>query len=320
MRQVTSALAVLAALCLMTASGAMNFLFWLTQGHTDRESDILGSVSVAFDIFKSLLPIFIAWAWAHRKRAYVFVGSALFVLFFCFSFLSALGFAAGNRGVVSGGRESLALGLETAASELESSKTRLKELGKTRPQTVIEAEIKGMKQDKFWQGSTHCTAASGYLAQAFCKSFSAKQTELAAAVEADRLMKRVGELAGQIQSLKSRGAGEDKDPQASMLAALSGMQPDTAQKALIVSFAFLVELGAAFGLFLATGHSFSEFSTGGQGRKEEKELAAFRRLEAVPIEALAATIPAPRRLAPIPLRLRQLENGALVVDDGSNRE
>ena len=218
------------------------------------------------------------------------------------------------------GRESLALGLETAASELESSKTRLKELGKTRPQTVVEAEIKGLKQDKFWQGSTDCTAASGYLAQAFCKSFSAKQTELAAAVEADRLMKRVGELAGQIQSLKSRGAGEDKDPQASMLAALSGMQPDTAQKALIVSFAFLVELGAAFGLFLATGHSFSEFTSGGQGRKEEKELAAFRRLEAVPIEALAATIPAPRRLAPIPLRLRQLENGALVVDDGSNRE
>jgi len=61
-----------------------------------------------------------------------------------------------------------------------------------------------------------------------------------------------------MQTLKSHGAGEDKDPQARMLAVLSGLAPDTAQKILIVSFAFLVELGAAFELFLATGHSFGE--------------------------------------------------------------
>jgi hypothetical protein len=63
MRVVISVVAVLAALCLMGASGLMNFFFWLGQGQTDREARILGSVSVAFDIFKSLLPISIAWAW-----------------------------------------------------------------------------------------------------------------------------------------------------------------------------------------------------------------------------------------------------------------
>jgi len=314
MKQVITALAVLAALCLMLASGSMNFLFWLTQGHTERESNILGSVSVAFDVFKSVLPIMIAWAWTHRKPTYVAVGSVLFLLFFSFGFFSALGFAAGNRGMVSGGRESLGLGLETASTELETSKARLKELGKTRSKGVIEAEITGLKQEKFWQVSTLCTAPSGYLAQTFCKNLSAKQTELAAAAEADRLMKVIGELTAKIQGLKSQGAGGDKDPQAGMLADLLGVELSMAQKVLIVAFAFLVELGAAFGLFLATGHSFDDFGPPDSGSKPEKAAPLSEKPAAVHIEARSDIVPPSRRIALAPLRLKQLENGALVVE------
>ena len=99
------------------------------------------------------------------------VGSALFLLFFCFSFMSALGFAAGNRG---NGQRGQGVAWpwfgDAASTELETSKARLKEIGKTRSQSVIEAEITGLKQDKFWQGSRIASAPSGGLAQNFCKA------------------------------------------------------------------------------------------------------------------------------------------------------
>jgi hypothetical protein len=307
MRYGISALAILAALCLMGASGLMNFLFWLTQGQTEREANILGSVSVAFDIFKAVLPVFIAWAWQKRKRAYVLTGSVVFALFFVFSFMSALGFAAGNRGFVSGGRESLGLRLEAASSELAGARLRLQDFRRQRPPSVIEAEIKELQQDRFWRGSQSCVAPSGGEARDFCKSYFAKRTELAASIEADRLAKRISELAAEVAALKGQGAGEDKDPQARMLALLSGLAPDTAQKVLIVSFAFLVELGAAFGLFLATGHSFG-------GGEKQPVPAEGRKEMAIPEPRLLLQSP-----SPAPLRLRRLEGGGLIVDDGSGK-
>lgn len=310
MRYGISAVAMAAALCLMGASGGMNFLFWLTQGQTEREAQILGSVSVAFDVFKSVLPICIAWAWAKKNRAYVLLGSALFLLFFGFSFLSALGFAASNRGNVSGGRETLGLRLDAATTELDRSKARLQEIGKTRAQSVIEAEITNLQQDKFWRGSQYCNWPSGGEAQNFCKTYFGRRAELAGAVEADRLMKRIAELTHEIQELKSHGAGGDKDPQARMLAALAGLAPDRAQKVLIVAFAFLVELGAAFGLFLATGHSFG----GSEG--DPMPPKGKGRDPIVVTVADPILLEAPK---PVPLRFKRLNGGGLIVDDGAGK-
>ena len=146
------------------------------------------------------------------------------------------------------------------------------------------------------------------------KNLSAKQTELAAALEADRLMNVIGELTGKVQGLKSQGAGGEKDPQAGMLADLLGVELGIAQKVLIVAFAFLVELGAAFGLFLATGHSLSEFGPPKSGSKRENTLPLSDKPAAVHIEARSDIVPPSRRIALAPLRLKQLENGALVVE------
>lgn len=303
-------LAVAAALCLMGASGAMNFLFWQTQGRSPQESDILSAVSVAFDVFKCLLPVFIARAWARERHAYAGLGSVFLVFFFCFSFASALGFAAGNRGSVSGGREALGLRLEAASSELAGAKLRLKDLNRQRPASVVEAEIKGLQQDKFWRGSQNCANPSGGEAREFCKGYFGKRTELVAAIEAERLSRRIAELTTEIETLKGQGAGEDRDPQARMLAVLSGLAPDMAQKVLIISFAFLVELGAAFGLFLATGHSFSEPGSDRDGRKREMQSG---------LSGAAGFLP-PVRAAVVPLRFKRIEGGGLVVDDGSRKK
>jgi hypothetical protein len=199
------------------------------------------------------------------------------------------------------------LRLEAAASELANAKLRVKDLNRQQPASVIEAEIRELQQDKFWKGSQNCANPTGGEARDFCKGYFAKRTELAASIEADRLTKRVSELTAEAAALKGQGAGEDKDPQARMLALLSGLAPDTAQKVLIVSFAFLVELGAAFGLFLATGHSFG----GGEKRPAMPERGKEM---AIPESRLLLQSP-----SPVPLRLRRCEGGGLIVDDGSGK-
>ncbi len=68
MRYLISGAGLIGAVVLMGASGSMNFMFWLGQGQSAKEADILASVSVAFDIFKSVLPFCIAWACASGKR------------------------------------------------------------------------------------------------------------------------------------------------------------------------------------------------------------------------------------------------------------
>ncbi len=316
MRYGISALAVCAALMLMGASGFMNFLFWLGQGQTERESHILGSVSVAFDIFKSVLPFCIAWAWGLRKRAYVVVGSVLFTLFFCFSLMSALGFAAGNRGFVTGGREALSMRLEAAMGELEAARAQLKTLPPHRVALVIEEEIRGMQKDRFWSGSQECSDPSGKEARDFCKRLSDRRTELAAAVASDRLSLRVQQLSREAEGLKERGAGQDKDPQAVMLSVLSGLDVENAKKAIIVFVAVLVELGAAFGLFLATGHSFTHIPLAMPAKASSN--TAGENAAPLPPQASRAVLTKPRE--PVqPLRLQLSKDGGLIIDQRAGK-
>ena len=319
MRHLISGIGILAALILIAASGFMNFTFWQTQGQTAREADLLGSVSVAFDIFKSLLPTYIAWAWALRKRTYMAVGSLLFVLFFSFSLLSAVGFAAGNRGVVSGGREALGLRLAAATAELERVGAQLKGLGSPRAAAVIGSELKALQGDRFWKGSQSCEAPSGGEAQSFCKRFLAKQTELVTSVEADRLRQRVEQLTREIQTLKGQGAGEGKDPQARILSMVSGLGVDLAQKVLVIFIAVLVELGAAFGLFLATGHSFVHRTpvTPVLAPLPKRE-PAVESFPAIPQQEIEPEPESDRAAPPpfVPLRLERSKTGELVVEEG----
>lgn len=311
MRYLISVAALVAALMLMGASGLMNFLFWLGQGQTERESHILGSVSVAFDIFKSVLPFSIAWAWGLRKRAYVIVGSVLFALFFCFSLMSALGFAAGNRGFVTGGREALSMRLEATLSELEAAKAQLKTLPPHRVASVIEEEIAGMQKDRFWSGSQHCDDPSGKEARDFCKRLSDRRAELASAVAGDRLGRRVAQLSREAEGLKERGAGQDKDPQALMLSVLSGLDVENAKRAIIVFVAVLVELGAAFGLFLATGHSFSHIPSVAFANPSSKPAGGDA---AVPPVQVSRPVLTKAAKAVQPLRLQLSKDGGVVID------
>lgn len=72
---------VLAALAMIAASCALNFDYWSAQGQTARESAILGVVSIAVDLMKAALPVFIMMALRPRRIVYTSVASCAFLLF-----------------------------------------------------------------------------------------------------------------------------------------------------------------------------------------------------------------------------------------------
>ena len=142
---------------------------------------------------------------------------------------------------------------EQAVSDLAAAREKRKELPQHRPASVVEEALKGVQQDRRYNSSNSCTDTNWNYAREFCKGFFDVRAELAAAVEDDRLANKIETLNRETRQLKEQGAGQEKDPQARMLSMLSGLELDTAQKVLIMFVAVLVELGAAFGVYLATG-------------------------------------------------------------------
>ena len=212
----------------------------------------MGAVSIGVDVFKAWLPLVSAWAWADRLR----LGYVIGALFFCgcliFSFGSALGFANSSRGAVSASREAVSDRYAAAEKELKDVDGRVAALGVLRPKAVVEEAIAKVKQDRRWSSSNECKAATVETSLAFCRSLGDLRIELAAAVESERLRDRSSSLKTGIDHLRTAGApGAKTDPQAAILARLTGLRLDQVQTSIVVLFALLVELGAAFGLFLA---------------------------------------------------------------------
>ncbi len=92
MRFLLAGVGILAALVFMAASAAMNWVFLKSLGKTELEGQIFGAFSVALDVTKSLLPLFIGWAAMAKRHVYRTIASGVFLLLFVFALapLSAL--------------------------------------------------------------------------------------------------------------------------------------------------------------------------------------------------------------------------------------
>lgn len=253
MRYILALCAALAALTFMGASAAMNWVFLSSLGKSPLESQIFGAVSVAVDVLKSLLPIFITGALLAKKRSYAAVAAVVFCLFFAFSLISAIGFAAHNRGAVTGGKEVIALRYQAAVRDVAEVEGKLKALPKSRPQAVIVEALRALEQDKKFSTSKGCTEATAQDSRSFCDGYFTTKAELAAATEVLRLDGRLVLLKTEVARLQDVGAAEESDVQATLLSRITGLDVSGAQMALVIFVAVLVEIGAAFGLYLAWG-------------------------------------------------------------------
>jgi len=250
MRILATLLGATAGFVFVAASAAMNWMFMIAQGKTMLEGQILGLVSIAIDVVKALMPFFIGAAWAQRQWLRTLVGASVFGLFFSFSLLSALGFVATNRGAVANRRAAVSSQLASARNELGETEARLAALGMTKPEGEIAAGIARLEQDRRWQSAKACAGANSRAARRVCALIFGLEAERARAQATGELRARIALLKQEITSFQNRGAWEDKDPQAVLLARFAGLEVAQAQQALSVFMAVLVEIGAASTLYL----------------------------------------------------------------------
>ena len=290
-----------AALALIAASGLMNWVFMTSLGKSAFERQILGAVSLAVSAFLALFPTLLVWAFRERRTLYIILGVPVFLAFATFSLSSAVGFAAKNRGSVSEDRALAAAKLSGIRRDVEQDETKLNALGALRPGGVIEESLRGLEQDRRWQSSKSCQEATADASRTFCRSYFDLKAEAARASEARLLESHIRELKSEARRLEEQGAGREADNQAAVLARLLGLEAAKVERALMLFLAVLVEIGAALGLYFATGHMRPETSgtsTRGRGLKLiEGEVAKGTpkgKPARVPAKQIAAT--APRRV------------------------
>jgi hypothetical protein len=254
MRFLVVAVSAGAALTLIVASGLMNWVFMTSLGKSEFEQQILGAVSVAVSAFLALLPTLLLWAYRERRPLYIILGVPVFLAFGAFSLSSAVGFAAKNRGSISEDRALAAAKLAGVRHEIEEAEAKLKTLGAPHPFPALQEALRGLEQDRRWQSTKSCQEATTDASRSFCKGYFEIKAEAARASEAARIDERITGLKSETRRLEDQGAGREADNQAAVLARLFGLPTTKVERGLMFFLAVLVEIGAALGLYFATGH------------------------------------------------------------------
>lgn len=279
---VTSILGVCAALVMCGVSAAMNYLFLSSLGKTALDGHVLGAASASADVLKALLPFFIAWSWQARRFIAAAAGSLAFAFFAVFSLLSAIGFVADNRGVLVQARNEISGEYIRVQDMRTYAETQHKALPAYRAGDIVMQEIERHRQNRRWISTSACTDATEELSREYCAAYFSLRAELSSSEEAKRLTSEIKSLDAQLARLRTKGAGQDSDPQVSLLSRMTGEDKDAVRLALIIAVALLVEIGATLGLFLASGHSMA----GRVAPNPEKEPASTGSVEDFALEAL----------------------------------
>jgi hypothetical protein len=193
-----------------------------------------------------------------------------------YSLTSALGFSALNRADSQGQRKADAATYESIKADLDKSREQLAWVPQHRPAATVEAEIAAKKQSKRWRTTAECTNATTGGSLTFCREINLLQAEMAAAIGAMQLQERIDSLRTSLAAATSSVALASSDPQAAVLANLSGQNEELVETALTVLVAILVELGSSLGFFVA-------FSNWKIHERREPETVAMATSVVVPV-------------------------------------
>lgn len=276
MKHALGVFGVIAAAALLAVSAAMNWRFGYSLGKSELDAQLLGAASVAADVLKALIPFFIYAAIRNRQWPQAAAAGLLWGVVLTYSLTSALGFSALNRADSQGQRKAQAATYESLKSDLDKAREQLAWVPKHRPAATVEAEIAAKKQSKRWRTTNECTDATTGASLAFCRELKLLEAEMAAAVGAGRMQERIDSLRTSLAAATSGVALAGSDPQATVLANLSGQNEELIETALTVLVAVLVELGSSLGFFVA-------FSTWKLHERREPEAVAMATSVAVPV-------------------------------------
>jgi hypothetical protein len=242
----------MASLILLAVSAAMNWQYGYSLGETEFNAHVLGAASIAADCMKALLPFFIFAAWRNRSWSQAIGGSALWAVCILYALTSAIGFASTNRSDTTGTRAMQNEKYEDLRSQLARITDQQKWLDKHRSVGMVAAEIEAAKQNYRWTSSEGCTNATVTLSRDFCENYHKLQAEHAAAVKDEALQREGDEVRAKLAGMDGKAAAKVVDPQASIIATISGLDIKQVQLGLTILVTLLVELGSSMGLYVST--------------------------------------------------------------------
>jgi hypothetical protein len=252
MRHIFGVFGCIASLILLCVSAAMNWQYGYSLGETQFNAHVLGAASIAADCMKALLPFFIFAAWRNRSWSQAIGGTALWAVCILYALTSAIGFASTNRSDTTGTRAMQAEKYEDLRGQLSRIIEQQKWLDKHRSVGMIEAETEAAKQNYRWTSSEGCTNATVTLSRDFCENYHKLQAELAAAKKDEALQRQADEVRGRLGEMNGKAAANNADPQASIIATISGADIKQVQLGLTILVTLLVELGSSMGLYVST--------------------------------------------------------------------
>lgn len=260
MKHVSTAVGCLAALTLIAVSAAMNYRFGTTIGRTDFDAQVYGAASVAADLLKALVPFFVFAALAQRQWMRAIAASIVGIVFTAYSLTSAIGHTALNRLDVAGVRQVAANSYLDSRLMLSRLQDQRGWIPAHRPAETVAADLNLIKADKLFAATEQCVKILGPTTQGYCARFRSLEAEYANAVAAERLDARIEAINKDLGTTHASSL-VTADPQAEVLAQLSGVDTSSIQTAMALFVAILIELGSTLGLYVALNHTPAKSAT-----------------------------------------------------------
>lgn len=274
---------IMAAGVLLAVSAAMNWRFGYSLGRTEFDGMIYGSASVAADCLKALVPFFLFAAIRNRMWSQAAAAAVVGAVVTAYSLTSALGHAALNRFDTTGHRMVEAQTYKDLRADLKRAQDQLSWIPQHRPAQTVQGEIEALKSQRLWTATTGCTDATRPQSRAFCQNYHGLTAEMASGQQAEALEARIVEIQDKLGKTDAKTVMGEADPQAAVLSRLSGVSVDQVQMAMTIFIALLLEVGSAFGMYIA----FSQW------RLYDREAPAAPSMATVQSTA-AAAVAAPR--------------------------
>ncbi len=296
MRHALGVLGVLAAGVLLAVSAAMNWRFGLSLGKTELDGQIYGAASAAADCLKALIPFFLFAAIRNRMWSQAAASAVVWVVVTAYSLTSAFGHAALNRFDTAGQRQVAAQTYKDLRSDLQRAKEQLSWVPQHRPAATVQSEMEAAKNDRAWKWTDGCTKTKGKYQRNYCDKYLALAAELGSAEQRATLEARIAKTQVKLASASGGGVMAEADPQAAVLAKISGIDVDKIQMALTAFIAILLEIGSGFGMYIAfsTWRIDQRLAPAAPAMARVRKTAPVRTASAIMPERAVEAIAAPR--------------------------
>lgn len=295
MRHALGVLGVLAAGVLLVVSATMNWRFGISLGRTELDGQIYGAASAAADCLKALIPFFLFAAIRNKMWSQAAAAAILGIVVTAYSLTSSLGHAALNRFDTAGNRAAEAQVYQDLRADLKRAQDQLSWIPQHRPAATVQGEIEAMKSQRAWASTKGCTDATRPASRTFCQSFHGLTAEMASGTQAQELESRIREIQGKLAMTNGDTVMSEADPQASVLAKITGLETEQVQMAMTMFIALLLEVGSIFGMYVA----FSQW------RLYDREAPSAPVMATMETSTAAAAVAAPEAVA-----LRKPRSGA----------